>query len=69
MDKFTNYKLKITDKNKELVKAYLQKMKKFVEKYNIEKDLYNDIEDMVFEKLSNQKKLDQLSITKILKEV
>jgi uncharacterized protein YpuA (DUF1002 family) len=69
MDKYTQYKLKITDKNKELVKTYLQKMKKFVEKYNIEKELYNDIEEMVFEKLSNQKKLDQLSITKILKEV
>jgi hypothetical protein len=69
MDKYTQYKLKITDKNKELVKTYLQKMKKFVEKYNIEKELYDDIEEMVFEKLSNQKKLDQLNITKILKEV
>jgi predicted transcriptional regulator len=69
MDKYTQYKLKITDKGKELVKIYLQKMKKFVEKYNIEKELYNDIEEMVFEKLSNQKKLDQFSITKVLKEV
>jgi hypothetical protein len=69
MDKYTQYKLKITDKNKELVKIYLQKIKKFVEKYNIEKELYNDIEEMVFEKLSNQKKLDQLSITRVLKEV
>jgi hypothetical protein len=69
MDKFTQYKLKITDKDKELVKTYLQKMKKFVEKHNIEKELYDDIEEMVFEKLSNQKKLDQLSITRVLKEV
>ncbi|MDR2640713.1 MAG: hypothetical protein LBC61_05400 [Candidatus Peribacteria bacterium] len=69
MDKFKQYKLKLTDKNKELVKTYLQKMQKIVEKYNIEKELYNDIEEMIFEKLSNQKNLDQLSITKILKEV
>ncbi|MDR1988581.1 MAG: hypothetical protein LBQ24_07910 [Candidatus Peribacteria bacterium] len=69
MDKFGQYKLKLTDKNKELVRTYLQKMKKFVEKNNIELELYNDIEEMVFEKLSNQKKLDQLIITKILKEV
>lgn len=69
MDKFTQYNINLSEKNKDLVKKYLQDIKKFVDKYNIEKELYTDIEEMVFEKLSNAKTLNQLAVTKIIKEV
>lgn len=68
-NKFSEYNLNLSWKNKDLVESYLQEMKEIVDKYDIEIDLYNDIESMVFEKLSNTKTLNQLSITKILKEV
>ena len=68
-NKFIEYNLNITDKNKDFVILHLQRIKDFVEKYNIEKELYQDIEDMIFEKLSNEKELTQLNITKIFKEV
>jgi hypothetical protein len=69
MDKFQEYKLNIQDKEKKLVLEYLEKIKNFIDKNSIEKELYNDIEEMVFEKLSQEKELDQLKVMKILKEV
>jgi hypothetical protein len=69
MDKFIQYKLEITDKEKKLVEDYLSKMKEIVDKYDIDKELYNDIEERLFEKLSALKNLNQLNITKILKEM
>jgi hypothetical protein len=47
----------------------LKKIKNFIEKNNIDKELFNDIEEMVFEKLSLEKDLDQLKIRRVLKEV
>jgi hypothetical protein len=69
MDKFEQYKINILEKDKTVVLEYLEKIKKFVSENNIDKELYNDIEEMVFEKLSLEKNLDQLKIVKILKEV
>ncbi|MDD3302374.1 MAG: PspC domain-containing protein [Candidatus Gracilibacteria bacterium] len=69
MNKFKEYNIEISKKNEDLVLNYLDKIKKYTEKNDIEKDLYNDIEEMVFEKLSKEKDLNQLKITKILKEV
>lgn len=69
MDKFEKYKLKLSDKQKDLVNTYLKKIKKFVEKHSIENELYLDIEEMVFEKLSIEKKPNDLKIIRILKEV
>ncbi|MDR0771805.1 MAG: hypothetical protein LBF15_01800 [Candidatus Peribacteria bacterium] len=69
MDKFKQYKLKITEKNKDLVNDYLQEIQNIVDKYDIDKELYDDIEERLFEKLSNAKTLDELSIKKILKEI
>ncbi|MDD2907545.1 MAG: PspC domain-containing protein [Candidatus Gracilibacteria bacterium] len=69
MNKFEKYKLKLSDKQKDLVNTYLKKIKKFVEKHSIENELYLDIEEMVFEKLSIEKKPTDLKIIRILKEV
>lgn len=69
MEKFKEYNLKLDEKNISFIQEYLQRLKNIVDKYNIESELYNDIEDMIFEKLSNEKNLDQLKIKKILKDV
>lgn len=69
MDKFEKYKLSLNEKQKDLVVAYLEKIKKFVDKHEIETELYNDIEEMVFEKLWNETEFSDLKIIKILKEV
>ncbi len=69
MNKFKHYKLNLSNKEQELVTKYLDKISHFVKKHDIDKELYNDIEEMVFEKLSKEKNLDQLKIIKILKEV
>lgn len=69
MEKFEQYKLDLSKKEKELVTWYLEKINQFIKKHDIDKELYNDIEEMVFEKLSKEKHLDQLKIIKILKEV
>jgi hypothetical protein len=69
MNKFKHYKLNLSNKEQELVTKYLDKINHFVKKHDIDKELYEDIEEMVFEKLSKEKHLDQLKIIKILKEV
>lgn len=69
MDKFEKYKLSLNEKQKDLVLDYLEKIKKFVDKHEIETELYNDIEEMVFEKLWNETEFSDLKIIKILKEV
>ncbi len=69
MEKFEQYNLDLSKKEQELVTKYLDKVNHFVKKHDIDNELYEDIEEMVFEKLSKEKKLDQLKIIKILKEV
>lgn len=69
MEKFEQYNLDLSKKEQELVTKYLDKVNHFVKKHDIDNELYQDIEEMVFEKLSKEKKLDQLKIIKILKEV
>jgi hypothetical protein len=69
MEKFEQYNLDLSKKEQELVTKYLDKVSHFVKKHDIDKELYQDIEEMVFEKLSKEKELDQLKIIKILKEV
>lgn len=69
MEKFEQYKLNISEKDKILVINYLEKLKNFTKKHNIEAELYNDIEEMLFEKLQAEENLDQLKIIKIIKEV
>lgn len=69
MEKFEQYKLNISEKDKILVMNYLEKLKNFTTKHNIEEELYNDIEEMLFEKLQVEENLDQLKIIKIIKEV
>ncbi len=69
MDKFKTYKLNIWEKEKKLVLQYLEKIKSFTDENGIDIELYNDIEEMVFEKLALEKDFDQLKITRILKEV
>lgn len=69
MNKFDQYKLSLTEKQKKMVNEYLLKIKNFVEKHEIDTDLYNDIEEMVFEKLSLEKEITDLRVVKILQEV
>jgi len=69
MNKFEQYNLHLSEKQKNTVKVYLAKLKIFVTKYDLDEDLYNDIEEMVFEKLSNEKNLTDLKIAKMLQDV
>lgn len=69
MDKFKEYNLNLNKKNKDLIKNYLKEIKDFIEKKSIDEELYNDIEERVFDKLKEEKNLNQLNIVKILKEV
>ncbi len=69
MDKFKEYKLNIWEKEKNIVTEYLQKIQNYILENNIDSELYHDIEEMVFEKLSLESEFDQLKINKILKEV
>lgn len=69
MDKFKEYKLNIWEKEKKLIREYLEKIQNYIAENNIDTELYNDIEEMIFEKLSFETEFDQLKITKILKEV
>lgn len=69
MSKFKEYKIDISDKNKKLIKDYLKKIKGFIDKNDLETDLYFDIEERVFEKLSNDWELNQLKIKQILNEI
>jgi len=69
MDKFKEYKLNIWEKEKKLIEEYLQKIQEYITENSIDTELYNDIEEMIFEKLSFETEFDQLKITKILKEV
>lgn len=69
MDKFKEYKLNIWEKEKKLIEEYLQKIQDYIAENSIDSELYHDIEEMIFEKLSFETEFDQLKIKKILKEV
>ncbi len=69
MDKFKEYKLNIWEKEKKLIREYLEKIQEYITQNSIDSELYNDIEEMIFEKLSLEIDFDQLKIKKILKEV
>lgn len=69
MDKFEQYKLTLSKKQKDMVNGYLLKVKNFVVLHQIQMELYNDIEEMVFEKLSLEKDITDLRLTKMLQEV
>lgn len=67
MNKFE--KLNITDKQKNIIEKYLTSLKNFVCDNNIDIEVYNDIEEMFFDKLTENKKLDDFIIKKSIKEV
>jgi len=69
MNKFKEYKIDINEKNIKLVEVYLEKIKEFINNNSLEWDLYYDIEERVFEKLSSSDKLNQLKIKQILNEI
>lgn len=69
MDKFQQYGITIEQKEKKLVLEYLENIKNYISHHKIDPELFHDIEEMVFEKLSISKTTDQLSVKKILKEV
>ena len=66
MDKFKEYNLNLNKKNKDLIKNYLKEIKDFIEKKSIDEELYNDIEERVFDKLKEEKNLNQLNIVNML---
>ena len=69
MEKFQEYNLTLNQKEKNMVINYLNNIKNYIKAKNIDMDCYNDIEEMVFEKLSKSSELNQLKIKQILKEV
>jgi hypothetical protein len=69
MNKFKQYKLEISDKHELLVNNYLHDIKEYISKNNLDIDLYDDIEERVFEKLSDHKKLNDLVIKQILNDI
>lgn len=69
MNKFKQYKLEISDKHELLVNNYLHDIKEYISKNNLDIDLYDDIEERVFEKLSDHKKLTDLVIKQILNDI
>ena len=63
------YNLTLNQKEKNMVINYLNNIKNYIKAKNIDMDCYDDIEEMVFEKLSKSSELNQLKIKQILKEV
>lgn len=69
MNKFVEYNLNLSDKQKDLINDYLEEILDFVEYNLLDKELYYDIEEMVFEKISSLKQINELNLRKIIKEV
>lgn len=69
MDKFDEYKVSTSDSNKALVNEYLNKVRDFINNNSLDSDLYFDIEERVFEKISSHKQLDQLKIKQALNDI
>jgi hypothetical protein len=69
MNKFEEYQIEIDDKNKNLILNYLESVREYIDKNSLDEDLYFDIEERVFEKLSSQEKINQLNIKKLLNEI
>lgn len=68
-NKYDEYKISISEKNKKIVDDYLNKINNFITDNNLENDLYFDIEERVFEKLSAHKNITQLQTIQILNEI
>lgn len=69
MNKFEEYKIKISWDNKKIVSNYLENIKLYIENNSLDSDLYNDIEERVFEKMSGYKDISQLDVKQILNEI
>jgi hypothetical protein len=69
MDKFEKYNISATPEQQKIIGDYLQEIKSYVEKNKLDIELYNDIEEIVFEKILALKQVNSLNLQKILKEV
>ncbi|MCH8518602.1 PspC domain-containing protein [Candidatus Gracilibacteria bacterium] len=69
MNTSQKYPVSLPKKEEELVGNYLKRIEIFIDQHHIDHELYSDIEEMVFEKLKNEEKINQINITRILKEV
>ncbi len=69
MNKFQEYNLTLTDKEKSLVEQYVARITEYTKKHSVDQDVLRDIEDMLFEKLAAEPNLNELKIRKILKTV
>lgn len=69
MDKFKKYNISATPEQQKMVSDYLLEIKNYVEKNNLDIELYNDIEEIVFEKILALKQVNSLNLQKIIKEV
>lgn len=69
MNKFEKYNLALSKKQEELILDYLDKIEKYVSENWIEKELYEDIEEMVFENILSDSDVTEFKIIKIIKEV
>lgn len=69
MNKFEEYEINVNTKDKKHITDYLKKINDFINERTLDTDLYFDIEERVFEKLSNEWNLDQLKIKQILNEI
>ncbi len=69
MNKFEQYGLSLSEKHRKVIEEYLSRIQKFISKHNLDHELYIDIEEMVFEKVSSEKKITDIKIVQILQEV
>lgn len=69
MNKFKKYKIDVSSKHKHLIENYLDEMKQHISDNNLDEELYEDIEQRVFEKLAIHKTLNDLLIKQVLQDI
>jgi uncharacterized membrane-anchored protein YjiN (DUF445 family) len=69
MKNFEAYRITISEKDSEIIKKYLEKVSKYVEKHNLDKELYSDIEEGIFEKLEEISDVKNKDVMKIINEM
>ncbi len=69
MTAFNDYNLQITPAQEKIIQEYLDEVLSYITRYNLDKDLYTDIEERLFEKLQSQDAVTNLNLQKAIHEI
>jgi hypothetical protein len=61
--------LNISPDARKIIEEYLEELNIFIKKHNLDKELYSDLEERLYEKLSEEKNITKIKVLKAIYEI